>query len=1099
MNASKKLILIIALGVCAGLLSFVISQYFSRKNQENQQLLSRVQRLAPTIEQVGLYSRRFIQNGDEENWRRITETLGSIDFDLAMSPHAAHLWQPEIEGLQTDLASYIRILIQIRNPAVQLNAEIKNLKNISLSFSNEVDERIIEPYRREEALQIYKGRLTDPFKIRIRETAYDVVALHLQQQLILLELIVDWDLAGYQRKKESIAEALERHKKQLHYLKILMASQSDIDEIIDSLDQKLDRLVQYEKVIFGNFSILTQLNGVLISTSERLLNTSEILTAKIISDISYDNKLNQTSSWFLLITILGGLTILGAMLARDIIRFVENLEISRAKLSLSENNLKVTLDSIGDAVIATDNQGVITRMNPSAEMLTGWPFSAAAGKKLPEVFRIINAQTRQKVADPAEKVIATGKIIGLANHTVLISRDGSEYQIADSGAPIRNADGQTIGVVLVFRDVTESYAQEQKLRENETQLKEITANVPGVVYQFESTHDHIYSNRFLSDRAFEIFGLNADLKTFFSAFYACIPDNEKNDYMASIRAAVDQVTPWNYEGRFIKPSGEEIWFSGNAAPVEENGTIAFYGVLMDISQRKRLEESLRITQFSFDMAAVGIYRIGSDARILDANDQAARSLGYAKAELCTMTLFDIDPYSDKENWKDIWQKFLDRRAIITERMYRRKDGSEFPVEVSSNLLEFDGNQYAIAFAQDITERKKSLETLRQLRNYLSNIINSMPSVLVGVDREGRVTQWNKQAELATGLTFEKAQSQPLVGIFPRLGDHMESIRTAISEREVISESKIPYMQQGESGFEDITIFPLVANGVEGAVIRMDNVTERVRIEEMMIQSEKMLSVGGLAAGMAHEINNPLAGILQTAEVLASRLGHNLDIPASRKAADAAGTTMEAIESFMELRGIPRMLKAIRESGSRVAAIVDNMLSFARKSDATVSSHSLEELIDKTLELAATDYDLKKNYDFKLIEIDREYAGNLPAIPCEAAKIQQVLLNILRNGAQAMQQGGTEKPGFVIRTRLEQERNMACIEIEDNGPGMDKVISKRVFEPFFTTKPIGVGTGLGLSVAYFIITENHGGEMSVETTPGHGAKFIITLPVKPMIK
>ena len=1099
MNASKKLILIIALGVCAGLLSFVISQYFSRKNQENQQLLSRVQRLAPTIEQVGLYSRRFIQNGDEENWRRITETLGSIDFDLAMSPHAAHLWQPEIEGLQTDLASYIRILIQIRNPAVQLNAEIKNLKNISLSFSNEVDERIIEPYRREEALQIYKGRLTDPFKIRIRETAYDVVALHLQQQLILLELIVDWDLAGYQRKKESIAEALERHKKQLHYLKILMASQSDIDEIIDSLDQKLDRLVQYEKVIFGNFSILTQLNGVLISTSERLLNASEILTAKIISDISYANELNQTLSWILLITVLGGLAILGATLARDIIRFVKNLEISREKLRLSENNLKVTLDSIGDAVIATDNQGVITRMNPSAEMLTGWPFSTAAGKKLPEVFRIINAQTRQTVADPAEKVIATGKIIGLANHTVLISRDGKEYQIADSGAPIRNTDGATIGVVLVFRDVTESYAQEQKLRENEKQLKEITANVPGVVFQFKSSQDHRYSTEYISKKAFEIFGLSAEPKLFFDAFFNCIPENEKSGYLSSIREAVARIAPWDYEGHFIKPDGEAIWFSGNSVPHKENEDIIFYGVLMDISQRKRLEESLRITQFSFDTAAIGIYRIGPDGRILDANNHAAASLGYSKEALCAMTLFDIDPHGDRENWKDTWRQFIERRSIIAERIHRRKDGSEFPVEISSNLLEFDGQQFAIAFAQDITERKKSVETLRQLRNYLSNIINSMPSVLVGVDREGRVTQWNRQAELATGLTFEKAQSQPLAGIFPRMGDHMESIRTAISEREVISESKIPYTQQGESGFEDITIFPLVANGVEGAVIRMDNVTERVRIEEMMIQSEKMLSVGGLAAGMAHEINNPLAGILQTAEVLASRLGHNLDIPASRKAADAAGITMEAIESFMEMRGIPRMLKAIRESGSRVAAIVDNMLSFARKSDATISSHSLEELIDKTLELAATDYDLKKNYDFKLIEIDKEYAGNLPSIPCEAGKIQQVLLNILRNGAQAMQQGGTEKPGFVIRTRLEQRRNMACIEIEDNGPGMDKAVSKRVFEPFFTTKPIGVGTGLGLSVSYFIITENHGGEMSVESTPGHGAKFIITLPVKPMIK
>jgi len=120
---------------------------------------------------------------------------------------------------------------------------------------------------------------------------------------------------------------------------------------------------------------------------------------------------------------------------------------------------------------------------------------------------------------------------------------------------------------------------------------------------------------------------------------------------------------------------------------------------------------------------------------------------------------------------------------------------------------------------------------------------------------------------------------------------------------------------------------------------------------------------------------------------------------------------------------------------------------------------------------------------------------MPLVPCEAAKIQQVLLNIFKNGAQAMQEASIEKPIFIVRVSYEEVPKTASIEIEDNGPGMDEKTRKRIFEPFFTTKPVGIGTGLGLSVSYFIITENHGGTMAVESTLGHGAKFIIHLPLK----
>ena len=377
----------------------------------------------------------------------------------------------------------------------------------------------------------------------------------------------------------------------------------------------------------------------------------------------------------------------------------------------------------------------------------------------------------------------------------------------------------------------------------------------------------------------------------------------------------------------------------------------------------------------------------------------------------------------------------------------------------------------------------------------SNIIDFMPSLLIGVDIDGKVILWNKTAEQNTGITAGAAQGKTLPDVFPEMASEMKRIIKSIRTRQI--ERDIKKVRQTENGilYEDIIIYPLTINDIEGTVIRIDNVTDKIRMEEMMIQSEKMLSVGRLAAGMAHEINNPLAGMIQTARVMTRRLSQKNDIPANLKAAGEAGTTMKAIIKFMEIREIPRMLSAINESGRKVAATIDRMFSFARKSEGRVTSHSFEDLLDKTLILASTDYDLEKHYDFKMIEIIKEYEKGIPLVLCEETKIQQVFLNILGNGAQAMHKAGIETPHFILRIFFEEKLNMVCIEIEDNGPGMDEVTRKRIFEPFFTTSPAGEGTGLGLSVAYFIITENHNGEITVESQPGRGTKFIIRLPLE----
>jgi signal transduction histidine kinase len=169
-----------------------------------------------------------------------------------------------------------------------------------------------------------------------------------------------------------------------------------------------------------------------------------------------------------------------------------------------------------------------------------------------------------------------------------------------------------------------------------------------------------------------------------------------------------------------------------------------------------------------------------------------------------------------------------------------------------------------------------------------------------------------------------------------------------------------------------------------------------------------------------------------------------------------------------------------------------MLSFARKSESGKKRHDLALLLDKAIDLIRNDYDLAHNYDFRKIAVVRDYHPDVPPVLCEETRIIQVFLNLLKNAAEAMHGPGPTAgpPGFVLRVR--REGTLARVDIEDNGPGMEEAVRRRIFEPFFTTKEVHRGMGLGLSVSYFIITRDHGGEMEVASAPGRGTVFTIRL-------
>lgn len=427
-------------------------------------------------------------------------------------------------------------------------------------------------------------------------------------------------------------------------------------------------------------------------------------------------------------------------------------------------------------------------------------------------------------------------------------------------------------------------------------------------------------------------------------------------------------------------------------------------------------------------------------------------------------------------------RFSEFKALAESANMMSKDLSASRHEILTKTLQLE---------EEVETRKQAETEVLHARNAFQGILDSMPSMIIGVNDDTRITHWNCTAEEATGIEAEKVKGAPLAETFPAMASHMEAVWEALREGVPVIRNRQPFVLKDHPRQVDMLVYPLASDGARGAVIRLDDVTERQRMEEVMIQTEKMMSVGGLAAGMAHEINNPLSGILQSAQVIVRRVSG--ETAASREAAAQAGCSLESVRLFLEKREIPGMVEGIRLSAERASKIVSDMLEFSRKTDSTPQPTSIPELLDKAVDLCSKDYDLKKNYDFKQIEIVKEYAARLAPVPCSPMQIEQVLMNILRNAAQAMAQNpGGKPPRIVLRTR--QEKETACIEIEDNGPGMDEATRRRVFEPFYSTKQPGEGTGLGLSVSFFIITDIHGGTIHVESEPGKGARFVIRLPM-----
>jgi len=457
-------------------------------------------------------------------------------------------------------------------------------------------------------------------------------------------------------------------------------------------------------------------------------------------------------------------------------------------------------------------------------------------------------------------------------------------------------------------------------------------------------------------------------------------------------------------------------------------------------------------------------------------------------------------YHERSFYDELWNTISKGDTWRGQIVNRKKDGSIYYDEATIfPIITEKGEIISYAsFQRDITDQIKMIDTLKSNEENLQTILNSIGDAVIATDIKGNIIKMNPVAEKLTGWNYLDAIEKPVSSIL-----HIEDglTRTVIHDpvESVLSNGRIgesmsnlvlvtkhgPEYKVSLSG----TVISDSENTTKGIVMVFRDISEELKLRELMIHNEKMLSIGGLAAGMAHEINNPLAGMMQSAEVLANRLGKKQDSIVNLKTAENSGTSIKSIKKYMEDRDIFRMVDSIKVSGAKIASIIENMVSFSQSGELEKVQNNICELLDNTLNIAENDF------NFKNIKLLKYYDKNIPLIFCISPKIQQVFLNILHNGLQAMSDGDIPNPQFVLRISYEEKKEMVLVEIEDNGPGMNDDLKKRILEPFYTTKPVGMGTGLGLSVAYFIIIEEHGGDIAIDTELGKGTKFSVRLPVQ----
>jgi PAS domain S-box-containing protein len=508
----------------------------------------------------------------------------------------------------------------------------------------------------------------------------------------------------------------------------------------------------------------------------------------------------------------------------------------------------------------------------------------------------------------------------------------------------------------------------------------------------------------------------------------------------------------------------------------------------EVTERKQAEEKLqksehRIRTF-LETASEGFLELDNREIILDVNPEMCAVLAGAREDLLGRDFLNFIAPTDLNRFlQDIETREKGKRNSYTLALVRPDKTTAHCLVKTAPL--FDENQEVkgfFAMVTNITEIVQAEQELQQTKRYLDNVFNSLSSLLISVDREGVITQWNTAAEKYIGVPAGWAVSKKLWDVIPFLKFYRDQLEQAFRSQRPFELHREPMMiGKGEPKYLDISVYPLVYQGLAGSVIRMDDVTELEKKDRQLVQAQKMETVGSLAGGLAHDFNNVLGGIVGTVSLLKYLLEKDKTI------------SLEKIMSSVE---------TIEKGASRAGNLVNQLLTLSRKKEPLFVSVDLNEALKDVMQICENTFD-------KSIKLEVSYHDKPAMVWADATQVQQVMLNLCINASHAMTmmrkmdepQGGTLSVSildfyadqYYCASQPEAiEGNYWVLKVKDTGVGIEPKFISRIFDPFYTTKAKAQGTGLGLAMVYNIVKQ-HRGFIDVDSHPGIGTTFSIYFP------